>query len=510
MIGMDQYELIRTAYRVYHKSIRQIALETKHHRKTIRKVLRGLEPQYRRQKARRMPRMDPVAEVVKGWLEADQQAPKKQRHTARRMYARLVAEHGFLGSEPTVRRWVRELKASRGEGRAAAVIPLDAEVAREAEVDWGSAHVRMAGELITVKLFCMRSRYSGKPFLRAYPWERQEMFFDGHQRAFEYYGGIFPVLVYDNLKTAVAQILRGKDRREQEHFTSFRSYYSFEARFCTPARGQEKGGVEGLVGFGRRNFLVPIPEVDGFEELNAFLLQRCLEQGHRSIEGREDRRTIEERHEEEQARLIALPPTPYENHKLLPVKVCRYSTAQVDRNRYSVPTAYVGRWLQAHMGCDRVCFYADHKLVADHARLFGNSKWQIDPLHYLALIHRRIGAFESARAIRQWRAHWPQEYEILLGELRERWGDNRGTRQFVEVLQLHGSYGAEHVEAAVRQALELHSSSFEAVKHLLFRRESSGGPYPPLESHRIPGVTDRPIALTDLSRYDRLLDGGAQ
>lgn len=510
MIGMDQYELIRTAYRVYHKSIRQIAQETKHHRTTIRKVLKGLEPQYRRQKVVTMPRMDPVAEVVRRWLEADQQAPKKQRHTARRIYARLVAEHGFSGSEPTVRRWVREFKASRGEGRAAAVIPLDAEVAREAEVDWGSAQVRMAGQLITVKVFCMRSRFSGKPFLRAYPWERQEMFFDGHQRAFDYYGGVFPVLVFDNLKTAVAQILRGKDRREQQRFTSFRSYYSFEARFCNPARGQEKGGVEGLVGFGRHNFLVPVPEVESFEELNAVLLRRCLEQGTRPIEGREDRRTIEERHEEERGRLIALPPTPYENHKLLPVKVCRYSTAQVDRNRYSVPTAYVGRWIEAHLGCDRVCFFADHKLVADHARLFGNSKWQIDPRHYLTLIHQRIGAFESARAIRQWRGHWPAEYETLLTELRRRLGDNRGTREFVEVLQLHGSYSAERIEEAVRQSLELHSPSFEAVKHLLVSQESPGWQYPPLESGLIPGVTDRRIAPTDLSRYDRLLDGGAR
>jgi transposase len=510
MIGMDQYELIRTASRVYHKSIRQIARETGHCRKTIRKVLKGMEPRYRRQKSRFRPRMEPVALVVQGWLEADRQAPRKQRHTSQRIFTRLVEEYGFEGAQSSVRRWVREFKAQRGDGRTAAVIPLDPEVAREAEADWGSAQVVMTGEPLTVKLFCMRSRYSGKPFVQAYPWERQEMFFDGHQRAFDYYGGVFPVLVYDNLKTAVAQILRGKGRREQERFTSFRTYYSFEARFCNPARGQEKGGVEGLVGYARRNFLVPLPEVHSFEELNALLLERCLQQGSRSIEGREDSRTIEERHEEEQGRLMALPPTPYENHKLLPVKVCRYSTAQVDRNRYSVPTAYVGRWIEAHLGCDRVRFFADHKLVADHARLFGNSKWQVDPLHYLALLHQRIGAFESARAIRQWRAHWPVAYETLLRELRRRLGDNRGTREFVQVLQLHGSHSAERIEEAVGQALQLHSPSFEAVKHLLARQESPGWQPPPLESNRIPGITDWPIAPTDLSRYDRLLEGGAQ
>jgi transposase len=510
MIGMDQYELIRTASRVYHKSIRQIARETGHCRKTIRKVLKGMEPQYRRQKSRFRPRMEPVAAVVQEWLEADRQAPRKQRHTSRRIFTRLVEEYAFEGAASSVRRWVREFKAERGDGRTAAVIPLDPEVAREAEVDWGSAQVVMAGEQLPVKLFCMRSRYSGKPFVRAYPWERQEMFFDGHQRAFDYFGGVFPILVFDNLTTAVAQVLRGQARLQQERFISFRSYYSFEARFCNPARGQEKGGVEGLVGYARHNFLVPVPQVSSFEELNAELLERCLERGSRPIEGREDSRTIEERHEEERGRLMALPPTPYENHKLLPVKVGRYSTAQVDRNRYSLPTAYVGRWIEAELGCDRVRFSADHKLIADHPRLFGNSKWQVDPLHYLELLHQRIGAFETARPIRQWRAEWPSDYEMLLGQLRRRLGDNRGTREFVEVLQLHGRYPAQRVQSAVAEALQFQSYGYEAVKHLLLRQDSPGWQCPPLEPDLLPGVTDRPMALTDLSHYDQLLDGGAR
>lgn len=244
-----------------------------------------------------------------------------------------------------------------------------------------------------------------------------------------------------------------------------------------------------MIGYARRNFLVPLPAVDSFEELNAWLLDRCLEQGSRRIQGREDGRTIEERHEQERARLIALPATPFENHKLFPVKVSRYSTVQVDRNRYSVPTAYVGRWLQAELSCDRVRIYADHTRVADHAR---------------------IGAFETARPIRQWRATWPAEYETRLAELHQRRGDNRGTREFVQVLQLHGNYPAERIEAAVHQALELHSAHLESVKHLLLQQGSPGWPCPPLEADRIPGITDRSIMPTDLSRYDRLLEGGAR
>ena len=306
---MDQYELIRTAHRVYKKSIRQIARETGHTRRTVRKVLAGQEPKYRREKEPACPVMDPVAGIVDAWLQADRDQPVKQRHTAHRVWQRLVEEHEFTGAEPTVRRWVRERKTRLGWNQTGAVVPLDPEHAREAEVDWGTAWVRMNGQDRQVKLFCMRSRYSGKAFVRAYPWERQEMFLDGHIRGFDWYGGVFPTLVFDNLKTAVKQILRGKGRVEQTRFTAFRAHYTFEARFCNPARGQEKGGVEGLVGFARRNFLVPVPEVTDFDELNAQLLERCGADDQRRIGGRSDDRTIGKRHGAERAYLLALPGT---------------------------------------------------------------------------------------------------------------------------------------------------------------------------------------------------------
>ena len=184
--------------------------------------------------------MDPVAGIVEGWLRADRDQSVKQRHTAHRVWQRLVDEHGFTGAEPTMRRWVRERKMRLGWHRPRAVVPLDPEQAREAEVDWGTAWVRMGGEDRQVKLFCMRSRYSGKAFVQAYPWERQEMFLDGHIRGFDWYGGVFPTVVFDNLKTAVKRILRGKERVEQKRFTAFRAHYTFEARFCNPARGRRK------------------------------------------------------------------------------------------------------------------------------------------------------------------------------------------------------------------------------------------------------------------------------
>jgi transposase len=505
---MDQYELIRTAARVYKKSIREIARETGHTRKTIRKVVAGWEPKYRRRQEPACRVMDSVAAIIDGWLRADQEAPKKQRHTAHRIWTRLVDEYAFSGAESTVRRWVREHKRHVGWAPVTAVLPLDPEIAREAEVDWGVAWVRMAGEDRQVRLFCMRSRYSGLAFVRAYPYERQEMFLDGHLRAFAFFGGVFPVLVYDNLTTAVRQILRGKARVEQERFVAFRSYYTFQARFCTPAQGREKGGVEGLVGFARRNFLVPLPEVKDVDELNELLLSRCLAQGARRISGRDDRRTIAQRHQEEHTRLLPAPDRPFENTKVLAVRISPYQTAQVDRNRYSVPMAYVGRWLWAHIGCDRVALYADARQVAAHPRVFGIGQWQLDPLHYLDVLEQRVGAFEAARPIRSWRSSWPEQYERMLEGLRRRHGESGGTREFVRILKLHQDAPAARVHAAVAEALSLQTYSLEAVRHLLRRQEPVPAPSP-LGAELIPGITDRVIAQTEVGRYDRLLAGVA-
>jgi transposase len=505
---MDQYELIRTAHRVYKKSIRQIARETGHHRKTIRKVIAGMEPAYRRQQKPVCPVMEPWGKRVEQWIEEDLKQPSKQRHTSRRIYRRLVEEYGFRGAESTVRRWVRDCRRRLGMGRSEAVIPLDPEIAREAEVDWGTAMVRMGGEARAIKYFCLRSRYSGKIFVRAYPWERQEMFFDAHIRAFAHFQGVFPTLVYDNLTVAVKQILCGKSRVEQDRFVAFRSYYTFQSRFCNPERGREKGGVEGLVGYARRNFLVPVPEVKDFEELNTRLLEQCERHSQNRIGGREDERTIQQRAETEQARLLPLPERPFENRKVIVVRISRYQTAQIDRNRYSVPTAYVGRQCWAEVGCERVWLYADDRQIASHRRLFGNSRWQVDPLHYLELIRQRVGAFDSARAIRQWRPQWPPAYETILAGLRQRRGDNQGTREFVQILQLHQQWSAERVEAAVEEALQFQVYSFEAVKHLLLRQQSVGEASSPLAMDLIPGVTDREVEAPNLGRYDQLLAGG--
>jgi transposase len=465
MLKMDQYELIRTAHRVYGKSGRAIARDTGHSRNTIKKALAGQSWGYRPRRHQPYPILGPYLEIIDGWLLGDREAPKKQRHTAHRVYARLVEEYGFTGSESTVRHYVQHAKVRLGITAQAVFIPLEPAVGREAEVDWGNATACLDGERVTVKFFCLRSKYSGKHFVRCYPCERQQAFFDAHLHAFEFFGGIFPVLIYDNLTSAVRKVLQGKNREEQEAFLAFRSYHSFEARFCNPGQGHEKGGVEGGIGYVRRNYLVPVPEAPTLHVLNEALLRRCLSYGRHRLSGREQ--TVNELFEQERSQLLAVPRVRFTTGRTLSCKVNKYAMVRVDRNHYSVPTQYVGLTLQVLLDVDRLRICYRQQEVASHDRVYGCDKWQLQPDHYLEVLRQRPQAFESARPIKQWRATWPSCFEHLLEHLCERQGRNQGIKEFLSVLLLHREYSGDEIEAAVELALEAGVSSGEGVKHVL-------------------------------------------
>ena len=244
MLKVDQYSYIRTANRVYGKKIKQIARETGHSKNTIKKVLRGEYSGYKPRVKQPFPILGPYLKIIDKWLEDDKQRPKKQRHTAVRVYNRLKREHYFQGAETTVRRYVREAKLRLGVGSHQVFIPSDPQVGVEAEVDWGRCTAILGGEETLLKLFCMRSKYSGKHFVCCYPCERQQALFDGHIRAFSFFGGVFPVLIYDNLTTAVQRVLRGKKRVLQDSYDKFRGYYNFTSRFAIQVRDMKKAGLK--------------------------------------------------------------------------------------------------------------------------------------------------------------------------------------------------------------------------------------------------------------------------
>ncbi len=469
---MDQYELIRTAHRVYGKNISEISRETGHSRNTIKKALRGELCGYTTRQSQTYPALGPHLTVIDAWLTEDKVQPKKQRHTAHRIYRRLVDEHGFVGSESRVRRYVRDAKARLGVNGAAAFIPLEPDVGREAEVDWGTAQAIISGERRQIKLFCMRSKFSGKHFVRGYPCERQQAFFDAHLHAFEFFGGIFPVLIDDNLTSAVRKVLRGRQRDEQTSFMNFRAYHSFEARFCNPGQGHEKGGVEGVVGYARRNYLVPVPEVLSLDALNQELLAKCVAYGTHQIQGRAA--SVNELFDEERSQLLRVPEIRFRNVRSLSGKVDKYATVVVDHNRYSVPTAYVGFSVQALVDVDRVHLYVTRKEVASHERVYGKNKWVLSAWHYLELLQRRPQAFDSARPLKAWRATWPPSLEMLFARFCQRQGHSRGVKECIGVWLLYQDYPATEVDAAIEMAFASQLSCGDGVKHLV--QHSAGEP----------------------------------
>jgi len=304
---MVDKEFIRKKHLVEGWSIRKIARNLSLSRQSVRKALADAEePRYHLTKPRPCPVMEPYRGIILVWLKADEQAPRKQRHTAKRIYDRLVEEYGFTGGESTVRRFVRQLRTELGHGPQA-YIPLTAGWGEQDQVDWGEAVVRIAGREIIVHLFCLRLRASTVPFACAFTTEKLEALLAGHRMAFEWLGGVPAQCVYDNPKTAVVKILAGPYREEHSVFSSLRAHYLFDSVFCNPGRGNEKGSVENLVGYVRRNALVPVRDFRDWEALNDHLLQWSAKERERR----------QEQWMQERAALRPLPPTPF------PCAVCQ-------------------------------------------------------------------------------------------------------------------------------------------------------------------------------------------
>jgi transposase len=499
MITVDQYRYIRTAHRVYGKKIREIARDTGHSKNTVKRALKEEYCGYTTREKQPYPVLGPYVAIIDRWLEGDKDKPKKQRHTAKRIYDRLCHEHSFMGSDRAVRRYVRDAKMRLGLGVGEVFIPLDPELGLEAEVDWGMCYAVLAGTYTKLKMFCIRSKGSGKFFLQCFPCERQQALFEGHIRAFHFFGGVFPTLIYDNLSTVVDKVLRGKGRKLHESFVKFEGYYNFRPRFCNPGQGHEKGGVEGLVGYARRNYLVPIPKAENLEELNQRLLEQCLAYGDHRMAGKE--KTVNEFYEEEKEHLLPLPDVPFSNIETYSGKVDKYATVMIDKNHYSVPIRYAGIRARIVAYVDHVDIFYGSRKIATHGRLYGNNKWQLDPFHYLELILRRPQAFESARPIKQWRKEWPECLEKLLRHFCQKQGQTKGTKDFIRVLLFFKEHDEREVISAVGEAVSANVSSSDSVEQLLINRGvSQNDSFAPLRNWET-------IPSPDVSVYDRI--GGA-
>jgi transposase len=510
MLTVEEIEQIRRAYYCGQRSVRAIAREQHHHRRVIREVIAGTNPAprgYRLQRPRPRPVVGPVSQIVDAWLTADQDAPRKQRHTAKRIFDRLVEEYGYPGQERAVREYVHDWKqAHRSDGIG--YLPLAHAPGAEAQCDWGEAIVRIAGVEQAAQLFCLRLAYSLKPYVCAFPTARQECFFAGHVAAFQTFGGVPHRISYDNLTTAVQKVLLGRNRIEQDAFIAFRGHYLFESFFCLPGKegAHEKSLVETLVGYARRNFLVPIPDVESWEALNRELARRCGQEDGRTVVGRPE--PIGAQWEEERPLLLPLQRYDYPCCRTVPVRATRLGLVTFERNRYSVPSRYAGERLLLRAFAWQVEITNGQQVVARHPRLYGKDGEQLDPLHYLQVLERKPGAFDHARPMQQWAKDWPPVYAEYLTALRAGRPDG-ATREFVRILQLHTRFPTEVVARALTRALSLSCWSADSVEQLvhqeLLPHHSSTAADPAILA-RLPAVD---IPLPDLRRFDQLLEGAS-
>jgi len=496
MKTMKDYERVRRLYFRENKKKREIAKITGIHRKTVGKMLaHPAPPGYRREKPIRRPKLGRHIPKIDEILETDKKVKKKQRHTARRIFDRLKDEYGYQGGYTVVKDYVREKK----KRMKAVFVPLRHDPG-EAQIDFGKAQARIAGELRDIKVFCMNLPYSGLGFAMAFPTERAEAFVEGHNRAFQFIDGVPRICIYDNTKVAVINILKGRDRDLTDTFLKLKSHYLFEHRFCNPDSGNEKGNVEGEVGFSRRNYLVPIPDVADFDELNAELLRRCEERKKDRIRGRD--RCIGERFEEERGHLLPLPSYPMEACARLSSRVSSLLLVRFDCNDYSAPMEYAHHPVEIKGFVDRVEICHKDKVIAVHRRSYAKETCIFDPIHYLAVLERKPGALDQARPLDGW--NLPACFGDLRRIIEAREG-HRGTREYIQVLRLLEDFPMRDLKKAVKRVLGLSIPSADAVKlTLLSMHERAFDPIS-LNPAYCEGIPFPRVLTSDVRQYGHLL-----
>ncbi len=494
---MEQWSEIRRRVLVEGVSRRQIIRETGMHWDTLQKILAHSEPPgYRQQHPRARKKLGSFLPKIELILQTDKALPRKQRHTAKRIFERLQAE-GFTGGYTIVKEVVRELTQRRQE----VYVPLIHRPG-EAQVDFGEALVNLNGRLRKVAFMVMALPYSDADFVMAFERECTETFWEGHVQGFEFFKGVPWRITYDNTKIAVAKILGGgKERRLTRGFCQLKSHYLFDHHFCRVARGNEKGVVEGRVKYTRLNSFVPVPQVRDLAELNVHLRERCLADRQRRLRGQSG--TKEQLLLADQKAFLPLPATPFAACRQVSTTVNSLSLVRFDGNDYSVPVSWAHQSVVVKGHWQQVVLYAQGQEVARHARIWEDEQVCFEPLHYLALLEKKPGALDHARPLAGWVL--PECFGVLRRRLEnERAGD--GTREYIKVLRLLEKHPLPALRMAVARALTVGAITRDAIAQFLFPREDWSFTTFSLEGH--PHLRFVRVAAPELGQYRELLGGG--
>ncbi len=495
---MEVYLQVRRAHFDEGRSKRSIARDFGLARGTVDKMCAfAVPPGYRRERDIRRPKLDGFTDFIDLWLLEDLERPKKQRHTAKRIYDRLCEEKGFTGGYTTVKDYVRGHRQKARE----MFIPL-AHPAGHGQADFGEAVVVLGGVQQKVHFFAFDLPQSDACYIRAYHAATSEAWMDGHVHAFNFFGAVPLSVVYDNDSCLVAKIEADGRRRRTLMFTEMLSHYLFDDRYGRPGKGNDKGNVEGLVGWSRRNMMVPLPEFADIESFNTWLEEQCRKRRGAVLHGHKE--TIGARLQRDLAAMSPLPDAPYEACAKATGRVSSQSLVRYKTNDYSVPSNYGFRDVTIRAFVDVVEIGCGGAIIARHPRCYEREQMVFNPVHYFALLERKPGALDQAAPLVDW--EMPEELQTLR-RLMEARQARQGRREFVQVLRLLESYDLPVLRAAVRIALQKRAIAFDAIKHLVLcqveRRPAR------LDLSLYPYLPRATVQITQASSYMDLLSEGA-
>jgi transposase len=495
MLTVETIGKVRRAYWVQGKKIKVIARELRLARGTVRRIVRSGETVRTYQRREQpLPKLGAFVEALDKLLEENAGRPKRERLTTKRLFMELQ-KGGYAGGYDAVRRYVQRWRNEQAAAAAAAFVPLSFAPGEAYQFDWSHETIILNGMAFEVKVAHMRLCHSRMPFVRAYPREAQEMVFDAHDKAFAFYRGACTRGIYDNMKTAVDAIYVGKARAFNRRFLQMMSHYLVEPTACTPGAGWEKGQVENQVGNLREQLFVPRPRFKTIEDLNGWLLDECVSWAKQQAHPEFPERTIFEVFESERNKLIAYPGA-FDGYRSTTASVSKTCLVRFDNNKYSVHAKAVGRPVDVYAYADRIVIRQNGEIVGEHQRVFGRSKIEYNPWHYVPVLARKPGALRNGAPFKDW------ELPVALGRVQRKLkGVKDGDRQMVAILTAVLTDGLVHVEAACAEALLNGTHSADVILNILARRAQPTAIDPVATPSRLAlGLPPR----ADCTRYDRL------